>query len=208
MEMRSPFEAYVRLWEELSGKKDIRAPEKACAKLEAYFTSSKAVKKDEQVSVVLLDEIDYLVTEKQTVLYNFFDWPKRATELDHGRRLIVVGISNTLNLAEQLMPSVQSRIGSEKCSFRAYNLNDTIAILKSKIQQAAPVSELNPERIDMISVRTIQIANISSGLCCFRRRCYHIRGKKNSRAMWRYSKGVSNMPGCSRARDAGNRFTQ
>lgn len=28
-------------------------------------------------SVLLVDELDYLVTRKQTVLYNLFDWPTR-----------------------------------------------------------------------------------------------------------------------------------
>lgn len=142
MEMRHPYEAYVRLWETLSGNCDVRSPEEACKKLETYFTSpwqSSRGARDRSVVVVLLDEIDYLVTEKQSVLYNFFDWPKRAAEVKHGKRLVVIGISNTLNLAEQLMPSVQSRAGMEKCSFKAYNLRDTVEILKSKVSQASPV---------------------------------------------------------------------
>ena len=142
MEMRHPYESYVRLWETLSGNCDIRTPEEACKRLDAYFTSpwqSSRGARDRSVVVVLLDEIDYLVTEKQSVLYNFFDWPKRAAEVKHGKRLVVIGISNTLNLADQLMPSVQSRAGMEKCSFKAYNLSDTVNILKSKIHQASPV---------------------------------------------------------------------
>jgi origin recognition complex subunit 1 len=130
MEMRHPFEAYVKLWETLTGRKHVGSHEKACEKLEAHFTSPKALEgvRDRTVSVVLLDEIDYLITEKQSVLYNFFDWPKRAAEVPNGRRLVVVGISNTLNLAEQLMPSVQSRVGSERCTFKAYNLKELFHI--------------------------------------------------------------------------------
>jgi origin recognition complex subunit 1 len=142
--MRDPFEAYVRLWEALSGKKEIRSWEDSCSRLEAYFTRPREAQRENEsqtVSVVLLDEIDYLVTDKQSVLYNFFDWPKRAAELDHGRRLVVIGISNTLNLTEQLLPSVRSRVGSERCTFKAYNLADTINILNSKIRQASPVSQ-------------------------------------------------------------------
>lgn len=72
------------------------------------------------------------------MLYNLFDWPKRAAEVSSPNRLIVVGISNTLNLVDQLMPSVQSRVGTEKCIFKAYSLNDTTAIIKSKIQEGSP----------------------------------------------------------------------
>lgn len=141
MEMRHPFESYVKLWEAMTGRNHVGSHERACEKLEAIFTKpqKRNVKNAGKILVVLLDEIDYLITEKQTVLYNFFDWPKRAAELGDGRRLVVVGISNTLNLADQLLPSVQSRLGSEKLIFKAYNLNSTIEILKAKIEESLPV---------------------------------------------------------------------
>ena len=50
------------------------------------------------VTVLMLDEIDYLVTKKETLIYNFFDWPLRANR----SRLVVIGISNTLNLPGKL----------------------------------------------------------------------------------------------------------
>jgi hypothetical protein len=143
IEQRHPFDAYIRFWEALSGKKHIGSHEKACEKLEEYFvpSSSPAVRSENKSTiVVLLDEIDYLITEKQSVLYNFFDWPKRAATMSDGRRLVVVGISNTLNLTANFMPSVQSRIGTEKCIFRAYSLKDTVSILKFKIGEASRVS--------------------------------------------------------------------
>lgn len=146
MELRHPFDAYVKLWEAIADRKHVGSHEKACQQLEYYFTNPKAAAlegRKEDVTVVLLDEIDYLVTEKQSVLYNFFDWPKRAASLAGGRRLVVVGISNTLNLAEQLMPSVQSRVGSERIVFKAYSVKDATAILKAKITEAAPVSKRN-----------------------------------------------------------------
>ena len=142
MEMRHPFDAYVRLWEGLTGEKHIGSHEKACQRLESHFTNPKSLASDSDrsVTVVLLDEIDYLVTEKQSVLYNFFDWPKRAASVPGGRRLVVVGISNTLNLTEQLIPSVQSRVGSERIVFKAYGVAEATAILQKKIHEAAPVS--------------------------------------------------------------------
>lgn len=142
--MRHPFESYVKLLEALTGQKHVGSHEKACQRLEYHFTNPKSLvsNDDRSVTVVLLDEIDYLVTETQSVLYNFFDWPKRAASIPDGRRLVVVGISNTLNLVEQLMPSVQSRVGSEKVVFKAYGVKDATAILQKKISEASPVSDL------------------------------------------------------------------
>lgn len=56
--------------------------------------------------IVAVDEMDILVTKKQSVLYNFFDWPTRK-----GVPLVVIGISNTLNLPDQMMARITSRLG-------------------------------------------------------------------------------------------------
>ena len=140
MEMREPFEAYVKLWTHLEGEISRCNAETSASRLEAYFTGKFETlnKRNPRVSVVLLDEIDYLVTKKQSVLYNFFDWPTRSMETQSNRRLIVIGISNTLNLPERLHPRVQSRIGSKRIFFKSYSVNETVAILNSKIQQASP----------------------------------------------------------------------
>jgi origin recognition complex subunit 1 len=147
MEMRHPFEAYVKFWEMISGpSKQKCPPEVAVAKLERHFAGRGGTDEDDknskQIVVLLLDEIDYLVTKKQTVLYNFFDWPRRTCENGCGPRLIVVGISNTLNLPSRLKPSVQSRLGSETCGYKSYNVKDMIAILKTKIQSDKAVSDI------------------------------------------------------------------
>jgi origin recognition complex subunit 1 len=140
MEMRDPFEAYVKLWTELQGESARCTAETAASRLEAYFTGKVALDDNEKVrvSVVLLDEIDYLVTKKQSVLYNFFDWPTRSLEMLSKRRLIVIGVSNTLNLPERLHPRVQSRIGSKRIFFKSYSVNETVAILNTKLRQASP----------------------------------------------------------------------
>ncbi|KAG7366433.1 cell division control protein 6 [Nitzschia inconspicua] len=136
MEQRHPFDTYIRFWEALTGKKHNGSHDRACELLEEYFTTSSPCTND-ITTVLLLDEIDYLVTEKQSVIYNFFNWPKCAANVPQGRRLVVVGLSNTLNLVEQLIPSVQSRVGTEKCIFKAYSLQDTVNILKAKMAEAS-----------------------------------------------------------------------
>ena len=45
-----------------------------------------------------MDELDLLVTRKQTVIYNFFDWPNRRHS-----RLVVVAVANTMDLPERML---------------------------------------------------------------------------------------------------------
>ena len=158
MEMRYPFEAYVQLWEKISGRAVV--PEHAAARLEAYFTKEDSVATREAKGnagsvVVLLDEIDYLVTKNQSVLYNFFDWPTHNQQ----RRLIVLGVSNTLNLAEQLHTRVQSRIGSRRCIFKAYDTDQIENILRAKLLQASPgYTVFDEDAIVFVSKKTASLS--------------------------------------------------
>ena len=145
MELRDPSEAYVRLWEAISGSSKERRPaEVAASKLQNYFCEWTGEEDEEKtvgqrrVVILLLDEIDYLVTKSQTVLYNFFDWPKRSAENTDGPQLIVIGISNTLNLPSRLKPSVESRLGTNRCIFNAYNESAIVDILKTKLRACSP----------------------------------------------------------------------
>ena len=55
-----------------------------------------------------MDELDQLVTPKQDVIYNFFNWPTLANS-----RLIVVAVANTMDLPERVMTGrVRSRLGT------------------------------------------------------------------------------------------------
>ncbi|KAL7548090.1 hypothetical protein ACHAWF_011377 [Thalassiosira exigua] len=152
MELRQPFDSYVKFWEALSGtRKEKLSPGDAVYKLEQYFCGDQVhhsedsdseeepeINEERQeddligqrpVTVLMLDELDYIVTKKETLIYNFFDWPLRATTA----RLVVIGISNTITLPEKLTTRVQSRIGTNRCYFRSYNVQDTITILKTRL---------------------------------------------------------------------------
>lgn len=49
------------------------------------------------ITICLMDELDYLVTKDFNVIYNFFDWPMNPQS-----RLIVIGITNTMDLLDRL----------------------------------------------------------------------------------------------------------
>jgi Cdc6-like AAA superfamily ATPase len=50
-------------------------------------------KSDTKIKIVLIDELDYLVTKDEQVLYNLFEW----TQNKHSK-LVLITIANTLNL--------------------------------------------------------------------------------------------------------------
>lgn len=66
--------------------------------LEEFFGSQKP---SARTTVLVVDEIDMLLTRDQSVLYNLFGWPHQPTA-----RLAVIGIANTLDLPHRLLPKV------------------------------------------------------------------------------------------------------
>ena len=66
-------------------------------------------------SVLLVDELDLLVTRKQDVIYNLFDWATRKSS-----KLIIVAIANTMDLAQRMLPRVASRMGFQQIMFTSY----------------------------------------------------------------------------------------
>lgn len=61
------------------------------------------------ISVVLMDELDQLLTAKQDVVYNFFNWPTLRDS-----QLFVIAIANRMDLPQHLAAKVKSRLG-EPC---------------------------------------------------------------------------------------------
>lgn len=168
MELRHPYDAYAKLWEDVSDDKERCSPDTAASKLEQYFTAlpikgsgrgkgmSSNADNSHRVVVVLVDELDYLVTKKQTVLYDLFDWPSRSI---HARRLVVIGVSNTLNLPERLHTRVQSRIGSKRCYFKSYNQKEISDIVHAKVAQASPCYEVfDEDAITFVSKKTAALS--------------------------------------------------
>ena len=80
----------------------------------------------------MVDELDLLVTRNQSVLYNLFDWPTRKDS-----RLVVVGIANTMDLPERLLPRINSRLGLHRVNFQPYAQEQLQQIIKARLSGLA-----------------------------------------------------------------------
>ena len=68
-----------------------------------------------------MDELDQLMTAKQDVVYNFFNWPTLT-----GAKLVVLAVANTMDLPERVMSGrVRSRLGKLPLLFSQGVLTDT-----------------------------------------------------------------------------------
>lgn len=102
MKITDPHQAYSLLWEALKGQRV--SPGQALDLLEHEFSNPSPRRVP---CVVLMDELDQLVTKNQGVMYNFFNWPG----LRHSR-LIVLAVANTMDLPERTLSNkISSRLG-------------------------------------------------------------------------------------------------
>ncbi|KAF3035010.1 Origin recognition complex, subunit 1 [Didymella heteroderae] len=113
MKVTDPHQSYSLLWQALRG--DRVSPSHALELLEREFSAPSPRRVP---CVVLMDELDQLVTKNQSVMYNFFNWP----QLRHSR-LIVLAVANTMDLPERTLSNkISSRLDA------AWTLPDTRAV--------------------------------------------------------------------------------
>uniref|UniRef100_A0A8I5YP69 Cell division control protein n=4 Tax=Pongo abelii TaxID=9601 RepID=A0A8I5YP69_PONAB len=98
-------------------------------KLEKHMTAEKG-----PMIVLVLDEMDQLDSKGQDVLYTLFEWPWLSNS-----RLVLIGIANTLDLTDRILPRLQAR---EKCkpqllNFPPYTRNQIVTILQDRLNQVS-----------------------------------------------------------------------
>lgn len=147
MKLANPHTAYELLWETISGELVSAASAKML--LEHEFKSPSP---DRVPTVVLMDELDQLLTRNQGVMYNFFDWPT----LVHSR-LIVVAVANTMDLPERTLSNkVTSRLGLMRLQFPGYTYQQLVEIIGSRLGPARDIFES-----DAIEFAARKIAGVS-----------------------------------------------
>jgi Cdc6-like AAA superfamily ATPase len=103
----------------------------------------------EKPIVLLLDEIDNLVNRNQQVIYQLLDWATVPRS-----RLILIAISNTMDLVERVMPRVASRFGSNSIDFFPYSADQIHDIITDRLKSVPGGSKIfQPEAMRLCATR-------------------------------------------------------
>ncbi|XP_055259994.1 origin recognition complex subunit 1 isoform X1 [Moschus berezovskii] len=125
MKLTEPHQVYVQILQKLTGKK--ATANHAAELLAKRFCAQGS---SQETTVLLVDELDLLWTQKQDVMYNLFDWPTHKEA-----RLVVLTIANTMDLPERIMMNrVSSRLGLTRMSFQPYTHSQLQQILVSRLR--------------------------------------------------------------------------
>ncbi|KAI1115182.1 ATPase [Nemania sp. NC0429] len=148
MKITDPHQSYCLLWEALRGQRV--SPSQALDLLEREFNNPSPRRVP---CVVLMDELDQLVTKTQSVMYNFFNWPG----LRHSR-LIVLAVANTMDLPERTLSNkISSRLGLTRITFPGYNHEQLMKIIQSRLE-GVPGHIVEPDAVQFASRKVAAVS--------------------------------------------------
>ncbi len=118
-----------------------------------YESLKDRIEEEPRVVVIILDELDKLVTKSgDSVLYHL---SKINSELEKSK-VSLIGISNNLKFTEFLDPRVKSRLGEEKMIFPPYNADQLKDILADRANKAFEPEILGNEVISLCAALAAQ----------------------------------------------------
>ncbi|KAF2222964.1 P-loop containing nucleoside triphosphate hydrolase protein [Elsinoe ampelina] len=148
MKVTDPHQSYSLLWQALKGQRV--SPSHALELLEREFSTPSPRRTP---CVVLMDELDQLVTRNQGVMYNFFNWP----QLRHSR-LIVLAVANTMDLPERTLSNkISSRLGLTRITFPGYTHQQLIKIITSRLEGIQTVV-VDPDAVQFASRKVAAVS--------------------------------------------------
>ncbi|KAI0385760.1 cell division control protein Cdc6 [Hypomontagnella monticulosa] len=108
-------------------------------------------KKSKGVYLVVLDEIDHILTLDLESLYRLFEWSMQKSS-----RLVLVGIANALDLTDRFLPRLKSRnLKPDLLPFLPYSAAQIKTIittrLKSIVPEGSPLPFFHPAAIELCS---------------------------------------------------------
>ncbi|KAI0136340.1 cell division control protein [Xylariales sp. AK1849] len=147
MSIKSSKDLYATLLDLLCNESEI--PEADAAPiLQKLFVPKK---KTSDVYLIVLDEIDHILTLDLESLYRLFEWSLQKTS-----RLVLVGIANALDLTDRFLPRLKSRnLKPELLPFLPYSATQIKTIittrLKSLVPEESPLPFIHPAAIELCS---------------------------------------------------------
>lgn len=151
MSIKSSKDLYFTLVELLCDESEIDE-EDAVVMLQKAFIPKK---KSQHVSLVVLDEIDHILSLDLESLYRVFEWSMQKSS-----RLLLVGIANALDLTDRFLPRLKSRnLKPELLPFLPYTAAQIKAIIIRRLKSLLPGDKVDSDFIPFFHPVAIELCS-------------------------------------------------
>ncbi|KAH9888210.1 cell division control protein Cdc6 [Xylariomycetidae sp. FL2044] len=147
MSIKSSKDLYETLLDQISQESDMPEAD-AATFLQKLFIPRRKV---QDVYVVVLDEVDHILTLDLESLYRLFEWSMQKSS-----RLVLVGIANALDLTDRFLPRLKSRnLKPELLPFLPYSAAQIRTIITTRLRglvpEGAQLPFIHPAAIELCS---------------------------------------------------------
>lgn len=151
MSIKSSKDLYITLVDQLCHESELEE-EDAVVMLQKIFVPKK---KNEQAFVVVLDEIDHILSLDLESLYRVFEWSMQKSS-----HLLLVGIANALDLTDRFLPRLKSRnLKPELLPFLPYTAAQVKAIITKRLKSLLPDNKVDSGYIPFFHPAAIELCS-------------------------------------------------
>jgi len=171
-----PLAVYGEIWRQLQ-RAGLTPPGRVSAAAAAKEVEHFFVHRAERDPVILLliDEVDCLATRSQAILYRILSLITLPRP-----QLVMVTISNSIDLPERLLPKVCTRLGFDRVDFRSYTREQIHHILQQRLESHKAMQVFKNDALKYCAARVaghsgdvrkaLQLCRRALELCCERSR--------------------------------------
>lgn len=153
-----------QIFTELSNQIKFTRNNKSCNDLYTLLQSDNKL----QSVLIILDEMDSLLTKDQQILYQLFSLSCMRNSDSMSTKIILIGISNSLDLTNKFLPSLKrNRLDPMVLQFIPYTFSQIKSIITCKLQRLLELEKENLPDIDIKQEKQIPIVSAAAiMLCC------------------------------------------
>lgn len=106
-----------------------------------------------ELYIVVLDEIDHLLTKDQELLHNLFEW-----SLVKNSKLVLLGIANALDLTDRFLPRLKAlNLQPNLLPFKPYSTEQIASIITTRLKSLLPEDQRATAPVPFMHPAAIQL---------------------------------------------------
>ena len=151
MSIKSPSDLFLALVDQFALTEDFSECDTLVALQSVFIRKGKT----EEVFLVVLDEIDHILSMDSESLYHLFEW-----SLQKSSRLMLVGIANALDLTDRFLPRLKSRnLKPELLPFLPYTAPQIKAVISSKLRALLPEGSRDTDPLPFFHPAAVELCS-------------------------------------------------